>query len=211
MRAINLSFYKVQLRDVSRELFRSHGWEMPDGLRDWRDRDPLNFTREEWQQARRVGLNPKHIKAMFKQCWERSDSHDAFAQALKERGFIIARGDRRGFVAVDYRGEVYSISKYSGVRAKDVRARFGNPNQLPSVDEARAVMAARMSERIKCFIRQAELEAGQGRKALELRRTDMSPAFRTWPPPNVQQSGVSRNARAASGRADRILDLNANR
>lgn len=178
MRAINLSFYKVQLRDVSRDLFREHGWSMPDGLRDWRDRDPLNFTLQEWQQARRIGLNPKHIKAMFKQFWERSDSPDAFAQALKERGFVIARGDRRGFVALDYRGEVYSISRYADVRTKDVRARFGNPDQLPTVEEARAAMAARMSERINGFIRQAELEAGQGRKALEFRRSDMAERHR---------------------------------
>ena len=65
MRAINLSHYKLHLRDVSRELFRTHGWDMPKGMRDWRERDPLNFTREEWQQARRAGLDPKHIKALF--------------------------------------------------------------------------------------------------------------------------------------------------
>lgn len=64
------------------------------------------------------------------------------------------------------------------MRAKDVRARFGNPDQLPSVEEARAAMAARMSERIKGFVRQAELEAGQGRKALELRRSDMAEKHR---------------------------------
>ena len=44
MRAINISHYKLRLRDVSRELFREHGWEMPKGLLDWRERDPLRYA-----------------------------------------------------------------------------------------------------------------------------------------------------------------------
>ncbi|NCQ24435.1 MAG: relaxase [Rhodobacteraceae bacterium CG17_big_fil_post_rev_8_21_14_2_50_63_15] len=174
MRAINLSHYKLHLRDVSRDLFRSHGWDMPKGLRDWRERDPQSFTREEWQQARRAGLDPKHIKALFQECWSRSDSGASFAQALKERGFTLARGDRRGVVAVDYRGEVYAVARQAGVKTKDVVARIGDAEALPSVDQAKATLAAQMTDRIKGFIRQAELEAGQGRQALEFRRSEMA-------------------------------------
>ncbi|SEL35845.1 relaxase/mobilization nuclease domain-containing protein [Jannaschia helgolandensis] len=174
MRAINLPHYKMRLRDVSRELFRAHGWEMPKGLRDWRERDPLGYTREEWQQARRVGLDPKQLKSLFQECWNRSDTGTAFAQALKERGFMLARGDRRGFVAVDYRGEVYAVARQAGVKTKEVAARLGDPEAFPSVDEARTYIAARMSERIKGFIRQAELEAGQGRKALDAERSELA-------------------------------------
>lgn len=173
MRAINLSHYKMRLKEVSRDLFRAHGWDMPKGLRDWRERDPLSYTREEWQQARRVGLDPKQLKAMFQECWNRSDSGTAFAQALKERGFMLARGDRRGFVAVDYRGEVYAIARQVGVRTKDVVARLGDPENMPSVDEARVEIASRMSDRIQGFIRQAEREAQTGRKALEFERSEL--------------------------------------
>lgn len=174
MRAINLSHYKTRLRDVSRELFRQHGWEMPRGLRDWRERDPLSYSLEEWRQARRVGLDPKQLKAMFQECWNRSDSGMAFAQALKERGFMLARGDRRGFVAVDYRGEVYAVARQAGVKSKDVVARLGEPEAFPSAEEARFGIAARMSERIKRFIKQTELEAGRG-----ARRSNSSGA--SWP------------------------------
>lgn len=173
MRAINLPHYKMRLRDVSRELFRAHGWDMPNGLRDWRERDPLGYTLQEWQQARRVGLDPKQIKALFQESWKGSDSGAAFAQALKERGFMLARGDRRGFVAVDYRGEVYVVARQAGVKTKEVAARLGDPEAFPSVDDARTYIAARMSERITGFIRQAELEAGQGRKALEAERAEL--------------------------------------
>lgn len=174
MRAINLPHYKMRLRDVSRDLFRAHGWEMPKGLRDWRDRDPLNFTREEWQQAQRANLDPKQLKALFKKCWDQSDSRTAFAQALQERGFTLARGDRRGFVAVDYRGEVYAVARLAGVRTKEVSARLGDPDALPSVKLVQAKIADRMTDRVKSFIHQTELEAGRGRKALEFRRSEMA-------------------------------------
>lgn len=174
MRAINISHYKLRLRDVSRELFREHGWDMPKGLLDWRERDPLRYTLQEWQQARRIGLNPKQIKTLFKECWEHSDSVSAFAQALKERGFTLARGDRRGFVAVDYRGEVYAVARQAGVKTKDVAERLGDPENLPSVDEAQKAIAARMSERLKGFIRQSELEAARGQKALEFERSEIA-------------------------------------
>ena len=74
MRALNLPHYKTKLRDVSRELFLEHGWEMPRGLQDRRLSDPLNFTREEWQQAKRGDIDPREIKTAFQQCWALSDS-----------------------------------------------------------------------------------------------------------------------------------------
>lgn len=86
MRAINLPHYKSKLRDVSRELYLEHGWDMPRGLQDRRLRDPLNFSREEWQQAKRVDLDPREIKAVFRQCWENSDNRASLEQAFKERG-----------------------------------------------------------------------------------------------------------------------------
>ena len=56
MRAINLPHHKIKLRDVSRKLYMEHGWDMPRALQDRSLRDPLAFTRAEWQQAARAGL-----------------------------------------------------------------------------------------------------------------------------------------------------------
>lgn len=135
MRAINLPHYKVKLRDVSRQLYLEHGWDMPRGLQNPLLRDPLSFTREEWQQARRVGLDPREIKAVFRQAWQASDNGAAFEQALAEHGFRLAKGDRRGVVAVDYRGEVYAVARQAGVKTAEVEARLGNPSMLRSVEE----------------------------------------------------------------------------
>lgn len=136
MRAINLSHYKLRLRDISRELYLEHGWDMPAGLIDTRDRDPLTYSGTEASQAKRVKRDPAELKKLFKSCWEMSDSRVAFANALWEQSFCLARGDRRGFVAVDAQGEVYSLSRWLGVKAKDLRARLGELSDLPNVEEA---------------------------------------------------------------------------
>ena len=140
MRAINLPHFKLRLTDISRELYLQHGWDMPSGLRNHDDRNPLSFFGPEASQAKRVKRDPAALKETFKAGWAASDSRTSFAAGLWEQGFCLARGDRRGFVAVDAEGEVYSLSRWIGVKAKDLRARFGDGDDLPSVEEARALL-----------------------------------------------------------------------
>lgn len=173
MRAINLPHYKTKLRDVSRGLYLEHGWDMPRGLQDRRLRDPLNFTREEWQQAKRVDLDPREIKTVFRQCWENSDNRTSLEQAFKERGFLMARGDRRGFVALDYRGEVYSLSRYAGVKLKELEARLGDRQHLPSVDQVKSGLAKGMTRKLEDFIKEAQRDAKQRYAMIDFRRTEM--------------------------------------
>ena len=66
--------------------------------------------------------------------------------ALAEQGYILAKGDRRGFVAVDRNGEVYSVSRWVGVKTKDVRTRLGVTDGLPRVDEALLQFEAQVSD-----------------------------------------------------------------
>jgi len=173
MRAINLPHYKVKLRDVSRAIYLEHGWDMPRGLQDRRLRDPLNFTREEWQQAKLANLDPREIKTVLRQCWENSDNRASFEQALKERGFLLARGDRRGFVALGYQGEVYSLSRYAGVKVKEMEARLGERQNLPSVDEVKERLAKGMTRKLEAFIKDAQRDAKQRYAMLDFRRTEM--------------------------------------
>ncbi len=173
MKAINLPHYKLKLRDISRELYLEHNWQMPRGLMNSEERDPLNYTQAEWQQARRDGNNPKALKAMFKECWSVSDSRKAFAQALNARGFHLARGDRRGFVAVDFKGEIYAIAKWTGVRTKEVKARLGDPKSLLSVSETRAMIASRMNDQIKIYIKETETAFQKHNAQLAFRKADM--------------------------------------
>lgn len=153
MKAINLPFFKLRLQDVSRDLFLEHGWKMPAGLIDREDSNPLNYSLQEWQQARRAGFHAKDIKRAFKESWAISDSRNAFAQALLSKGFVLARGDRRGFVAVDYQGEVYSVARYTDTKTKDVKARLGDQEELPTVKEVKEQIADSMTAKLEQYIR----------------------------------------------------------
>lgn len=135
MRAVEMPHYKRKLGDVSRSLYLKNEWDMPEGFRDAAKRDPTNYSRDEAGHAKRLKRDPKAIKAAFWRCWEMSDSHAAFAAALKDEGFLLARGERRGFVAVDAEGKIWSLSRWCGVKPKELRARLGPEGDLPSVED----------------------------------------------------------------------------
>jgi hypothetical protein len=140
MRAINIAHSRRKLMDNARELYLEHGWDMPAGFIDQGLSDPLAFDPAEAGQAKRAARDPKALKAMFRECWERSDSRAAFAAALWAEGYCIAQGDRRGFVAVGADGKPWSLSRWCGVRPKELLARLGDPFDLPDVEEASRLM-----------------------------------------------------------------------
>lgn len=49
MKAINLPYYKYKLRDISKQLYLHYGWQLPKGFIDREERNPLNFTLDQWQ------------------------------------------------------------------------------------------------------------------------------------------------------------------
>lgn len=149
MRAVQLSFTKRKLQNLSRELYLEHGWQMPRGFVRAQEADPRNYTLAEWQQAKRAGKDPEQLKAMFQDCWAISDSQATFTHALRERGYILARGDRRGFVAVDHKGEAYAISRWTGFKAKQVRERLTKGDALPDKDAVHAQATKIVADRLK--------------------------------------------------------------
>lgn len=161
MRARALPYHKRRLQDVARDLYHDHGWIMPPGLARKGARDPRNFTLAEWQQAKRAKQDPKALKDIFRDCWAVSDSKAALGHALAEHGYVLARGDRRGFVAVDHRGEVYALARWAGVRTRALRERLGEPDALPGVAEAHARAAKAVTDRLEA------LKAEQARRARE--------------------------------------------
>ncbi|MBA3756240.1 MAG: relaxase [Nitrosomonas sp.] len=170
MKAVQLSFTKQKLTELSRELYLEHGWTMPHGLKQAHARDPQNFTLAEWQQAKRIGKDPKQIKAVFQECWSLSQNQSAFANALKEHGYVLARGDRRGFVAMDHRGEVFAVSKWVGIKTKEVRERLTDEATLPSVDEATIRIAKDMTVRLETLSQEQKSAFDARRAELEEKR-----------------------------------------
>ncbi len=178
MTAKPMSFYKNKLREVSRQLYLENGWQMPRGLIDPKDRDPRNFTLDEWQQAKRSGRNAGDLKELIQEAWATSDSGATFSHALEERGLYLARGDRRGHVAVTFEGEVISIARATGIKAKDLKARIGQPDILRSVEDTRKRIGEDILPRIKSHIDEARAKADQYKAELDERRQELAHGHR---------------------------------
>ncbi len=152
MTAKQLSFFKTKLSGISRDLYLEHGWDMPRGLAECGMRDPANFSLAEWQQCKRQGVDPRWLKKSIQDCWSVSDNLASFQNGLQERGFFLAKGDRRGHVVLDHNGEVYSLPRMLGLKAKEVRARLGEGESLKGVEATRTVIAAKMTPAIRRHI-----------------------------------------------------------
>jgi len=157
MKAVNLPFFKIKLKQLSKELYLEHEWTLPDGHREHGWKNPLNFTLAEWQYAKRHDLDPREIKLLFQDAWQRSDGIAAFRNALEERGYFLARGDSRNFVAVDLNGAVYAIPRFCGVKAKDVMHKLGSSDHLDTVETTIAAIERRKTERVRTWLEKDKL------------------------------------------------------
>lgn len=135
MTARRMSYDHEKLNDLSYELFRQHGWKVPEGFKDREKSNSTNYTHAEHQQAKRVGKDAAEIKADIQAAWEASDTKIAFEHALAEKGYFLARGDRGRFVLVDEHGEVYSLRQILRLKVKELRAKLGDEQDLPSVQD----------------------------------------------------------------------------
>lgn len=172
-KAINLSHFKRKLQTISKQLYLEHGWALPEGLQEKAKGNPLNFSREEWQQAKRIKQDPRTIKAQFQESWATSDDHQSFALALEERGYFLAKGDRRGFVAVDVFGEVYSLSKWTGQKSKALKERLGEPLHHLSVGELKGMLQEKITEKVQAFIDEVRHHHERQTATLALKKTQL--------------------------------------
>ena len=107
------------------------------GNRPLKDREP---------KANQQIDHKRQLKTELTGIWRETDSAKAFMAAIEERGYAIAKGDRRGFVILDRNGEVHSLPRrLDGVATADVRARFADV-ELPTLTQARAWQNARAME-----------------------------------------------------------------
>ncbi|MBD3774161.1 MAG: relaxase/mobilization nuclease domain-containing protein [Rhodobacteraceae bacterium] len=134
---------------ASLRLEQEFGHEHVPGKHAKRDREnqpefpKAEVSHDEWQQSERGGIGHVQRRAQVKALFEASDTGLAFKASLEDAGYVLARGDRRGFVILDDAAKVYSLSdQLPGVRAKDLRAFMVgiDLDNLPSVKEARALL-----------------------------------------------------------------------
>lgn len=173
MSAVQLSLFKTELRDISRELYLENGLRLPPGHMNSRKRDPKNFCLEEWQKAMRGGYDPREVKSIIQECWAASDSRDAFSRTLEMQGMHLANGDRRGYVAVSYDGKSHSISHATGKKAKGLQARLGFPSTLKSVAETKTQIASDTAPKLERFIQDTKRREAQALAQLQAKHLAM--------------------------------------
>jgi len=178
MTAINISHPKLKLMSLSKELFHEQGWDMPQGFIDRKLSNPLNFTRAEWEQAQRTKQSPNAIKEALRDAWQLSDSAKALEYALQDRGYYLARGDRRSFVVVDLYGEVYSLPRKIGLKKADIEARLGSPEKLRSVDETKELISSRLTKQFVEFNKNLKSEQKRELNSLDTKKRVMRDAHR---------------------------------
>ena len=203
MRAVQLSHTHRRLQGIARELYLEHGWTMPRGFVRSHESNPRSYTLAEWQQAKRAKKDPERLKAVFQDSWAISDTQGAFAHALKERGLILARGDRRGVVAVDRAGEVFAVSRWVGVKTKQVSEKIREPDTLPDVATAQRWAVKLVTDRLQELHAEQERQE-QDQKARATQELARQEAAQARQAARLTQQQEERQAKEAQERQSRI-------
>jgi len=149
LKAVSLPFEHLRCKETARALEKELGLQRVRDERREPEKELAAPTRAEEQQARRKGQDLQEIRAAIREAWEQSTDGPQFADALGERGLVLAQGERRDYVAVDAQGGVYSIGKRTtGATAREVRAKLADLDRehVPTVAQARADLLTRKPE-----------------------------------------------------------------
>ncbi len=134
MKAKPVPFFKLRLKNISRELELHFGLEPVTNHRESKIKYAPTKAQEE--QARRLGLDIHKVQNAIRDLWDRSDNGRSFQAALEHEGFILAKGERRDFVVIDQAGGMHPLGKrILDMTASKVRDRLSDLSRddLPSV------------------------------------------------------------------------------
>ncbi len=135
--AKSLPFFKLRLKEVSRELETELGLTPVSSER----RGPVMApSRDEEEQSRRLNVDLRDVRQTIREAWERSDNGHSFRAALAEEGLTLAKGDKRDFIVIDQEGGINALGKrIIGNSAAEIRIRTADldRDQLPTIEQAR--------------------------------------------------------------------------
>jgi hypothetical protein len=148
------SFNYVKHERASKRMALEFGQELVPGKHANRDRKKQKdfprqkFNQDDHQQAERTGMTLDERKAQITGIRKSCDDAPAFRNALEEAGYVLAKGDKRGFVLVDQEGEVFSLSKHvTDIKGKEYKSFMApiDPATLPAVEEAKILQQQRQA------------------------------------------------------------------
>ncbi|WP_236182890.1 relaxase/mobilization nuclease domain-containing protein [Pseudomonas sputi] len=144
-KAVHLAFDRDKLMRVTRGFARDHGLTLPAGYEKSRNVGQLSLY--ERAQLQQTGLSTDDHKRQVTEAWQQSDDARSFVQALSERGYMLATGNRP-YVLVDLYGNVNALPRLiddKSVRTKDIREFLEKEfpcESLPTAEEAQKLVAA---------------------------------------------------------------------
>ena len=178
MTVIPLPFFKMKLKEISKAAYLENGWRLPDGYVDRESQDPRNFDLALYQQAKREGRDPKHLKMLAQEAWATSDNRESLQQALEQRGLYLARGDKGRFVVSTWRGEIMALPRLLNCKTKEVRERLGEDRELRSLEETRVHIAKTVGPALAKLVPQVEAERDNAMLPLDQQRQELTAKHR---------------------------------
>jgi hypothetical protein len=199
--------------EVARDLERRFGHERVQGAhheRDGVDRPDRTPSRAELRQEERTGIKGKDVKADVTAAFRECDNAEAFRAALDDKGFVLAKGDRRDFVVIDRAGGIHSLARrIDGMKAAELRAFMASLDRdsLPDIKEAREIVEAR-KRHIADSHKEATLEKGYSRGEDYVSQTkaalkDHQQRQQKLRPQNPAEARTERKAPSARDAADK--------
>ena len=168
MKSVSDSHNYRKHEEVARDLERRFGHDRVQGAhaeRDGIERPERTPSRAELRQEERTGIKGKDVRADVTAAFRASDNAEAFRSALEDKGYLLAKGDRRDFVVVDRAGGIHSLARrIEGMRAAELRA-FMAPidrESLPTTEQAREIMEDRKQLRWEIH-QEAKIEGAYAR------------------------------------------------
>ncbi|MCZ6828785.1 MAG: hypothetical protein O7F73_04235 [Gammaproteobacteria bacterium] len=147
--AKQLPHFKIRLNELSLALFYENGLEPPPGLVDKKKRDPNNYGWRIWLQAKRLKEDPRDLKEIIRTSLENSYSRGDLEKKLKDHGLYLAQGDKRNFLIVHHSGEPMAMTRYSGMKSKDIAGKIGEAKNLPTLAQVQTQIKDQQSQVVK--------------------------------------------------------------
>ena len=145
-KAKEIAFDKMYHMIDVRRYALDHGLTLSDGFYNEKHGQQKSF--QELEQYRQTGLSNEQVQKQVTECWKCSDNALTFVNALAEKGYMLARGDSRDYLIVDFYGGFRTIAKAidnRAVKTKVIRKLLETDfpkESLPHLTDAKKVVAA---------------------------------------------------------------------
>lgn len=163
-KAIQLSFTRVRNEKIARLLEYEFGHELTIGKHNraaiaklkeegyhevvaWMEqhqahqapRPVAEKNHADHQQEKRTQKSLEQVQRELREDYQRTDSGKAFEAAIAERGYVLARGDKRDFVILDAEGGIHSPRRRLEVKVKELRQKWADldADSLPTVEQVK--------------------------------------------------------------------------